>query len=283
MKLKTKLNESVKVKKILSEGLSESCSREQKEAYRFIFNINPAVKKIYKQGIVSILKVVYSDNYYDDNEYGEGEYSGVYDLEDIGRSVINYLNTNYNGFCILVNDINKLLRSQNEPLLQFVGETPKKQIEEVKRMVSIMEKFKFRIFSTNSNTFKNLIATLGKTSEFGNVRETVAISLLRKVYGEKNVYHIGGPGIGDDMNLGVDALIKFEGKNYTAQIKGYKEIDIVGDNYIIKDTGQVKEYKTNWMIFVGVKKNILVFDNSNTSIVDGEYSIPVSNLINKID
>lgn len=283
MKLKTKLDESVKTKQILTEGVSESCSRTDKESYRFIFNVNPQVKKIYKEGIDSILKVVFSDRYYEEGEYHEGQGYGVYDLEGAGRSVINYLNTNFTCFCILVNDINKLLRSQNQPLLQLIGQPPSIQIQEVQRMLSIMEQFKFRIFSTKSNTFKNLLATLGKTSDLGNERESIAIKILKRVYGKENVHHIGGLGVVDDMKAGIDAIIKVDGVNYTAQIKGFGGVELLDDKYIITNTGQVKMYKTKWMIFINAEHRIFIFDNSDTEIVDGNYSFPKSKLLRKIN
>ena len=46
--------------------------------------------------------------------------SGIYDLEKKGRSVINKLNTNYYGFCILVNDLNKLLNNLGDDIKQQV-------------------------------------------------------------------------------------------------------------------------------------------------------------------
>ena len=283
MRVKTKLDESLQTKQILSEGISESCSKTDKEGYRLIFNVNPQVKNIYKEAIGSILKVVFSDRYYEEGEYHEGEGYGVYDLEGAGRSVINYLNTNYTCFCILVNDINKLLRSQSQPLLQFIGQPPSIQIQEVQRMVSIMEQFKFRIFSTKSNTFKNLMATLGKTSDLGDIRENVAINILKRVYGKENVHRIGGLGVVDDMKAGIDAIIKVDGINHTAQIKGFGGVELLDDKYIITNTGQVKKYKTKWMIFINAKHTIFIFDNSDTEIVDGNYSFPKSKLLRKIN
>ena len=74
------------------------------EAIRMVFNINPKVKTIFKDGINRMLKEVFPDNYYGNNEYAEGEVAGVYDLETQGRSVLNKLNTNYSCFCVLLNN-----------------------------------------------------------------------------------------------------------------------------------------------------------------------------------
>ena len=55
-------------------------------------------------GIDEILKEVFKDKYFNKDEYEKDSMSGIYDLERPGRSVINKLNTNYNCFCILLQD-----------------------------------------------------------------------------------------------------------------------------------------------------------------------------------
>ena len=282
MKVKTKLDESVNTKRIISEGISESCSRQDNEAYRFIFNTNPTVKQIYKKGVQLILKDVFSDRYYEENEYSEGEQSGIYNLESEGRSVINYLNTNYSGFCILVNDINKLLKSQNKQTLQLIGQSPKKQLEEVRRMVHIMDQFKFRIFSTKSKTFQNLISNLSRTSMFGEKTENQSIDLLKKVFGDENVLKVSKLGSTDDMMGGIDAEIVIDEKKHTAQIKPFTGYDKSKDKYEIYGTANVKPYKTDWIIFTNKNGEMLIFKNSDTKIVGGNYTFHNDSLIKKV-
>jgi hypothetical protein len=282
MKVKTKLDESITTKKIISEGISEGCSREQNEAYRFIFNTNTEVKKIYKLGINSILRQVFSDRYYEDNEYGEGEMFGVFDLEGEGRSVLNFLNTNIRGFCILVNDINKLLKSQNKSPLEFIGQSPKRQIQEVRRLVYIMDQFKFRIFNTKSKTFENLIATLSKTGEIGKATEEFAVAKLKERYGNENVSLVGKLGSSKDANEGIDVEIIVDGKINTAQIKPFGSYTLQDGAYTLYNTASVKEYLTDWLVFFNKKSGVLVFDNNNTKIVEGNYTIPSTSLIEHI-
>ena len=282
MRIKTKLDESVTTKKIISEGVSEGCSREQNEAYRFIFNTNTEVKKTYKLGINSILRQVFSDRYYEDNEYGEGEMFGVFDLEGEGRSVLNFLNTNYSGFCILVNDVNKLLKSQNKSPLAFIGQSPKRQMQEVKRLLYIMNQFKFRIFSTESKTFENLMATLSKTGEIGKVTEEFAVAKLKERYGNENVSLVGKLGSSKDANEGIDAEIIVDGKINTAQIKPFGSYNLEGDTYTLYNTANVKKYNTDWIVFFNKKSGVLVFDNRNIKIVKGNYTIPSTSLIEHI-
>jgi hypothetical protein len=282
MRIKTKLDESFTTKKIISEGVSESCSREQNEAYRFIFNTNTEVKKAYKLGINSILRQVFSDRYYEDNEYGEGEMFGIFDLEGKGRSVLNFLNTNYSGFCILVNDVNKLLKSQDKSPLEFIGQSPKRQMQEVRRLIYIMDQFKLRIFSTESKTFENLMATLSKTGEIGKVTEEFAVAKLKERYGNENVSLVGKLGSSKDANEGIDTEIIVDGKIKTAQIKPFGSYNLEEDTYTLYNTANVKKYSTDWIVFFNKKSGVLVFNNLNIKIVKGNYTIPSTSLIEHI-
>jgi len=112
MKTETKLAESIKFKQILSEGKSEKCSSEFVEAVRVMFNVNKKIKYEYSANINNVLREVFRENWAErDNQ---GNMAGVYNLESPGRSVVNKLNTNYNAFCILVNDINNYIPKLNE-------------------------------------------------------------------------------------------------------------------------------------------------------------------------
>ena len=78
-----------KITLMLSESKAEKCSTSKVEEIRQVFNTNPKVKDLFKFAINRILRDVFPDNYYNRGAYGEGEMSGIYDLEQEGRSVIN--------------------------------------------------------------------------------------------------------------------------------------------------------------------------------------------------
>ena len=50
----------------------------------------------------------------------------------------------------------------------------------------------------------------------------------------------------------------------------------------MNDTGQIKQYTTDWLIFVKTEGNIMIFDNKNVKIISGKYVIPDNNLIKDI-
>jgi hypothetical protein len=279
MRLKKKMDESISLREVLSEGKSEKCSREMNEAIRFIFNINPKVKNTFRYGIEKILQEIYPDNYYGQNEYGEGQMSGIYDLETEGRSVINKLNTNYTCFCILLTDINKVMRHEGNPEIKIIGLKPFEQISETKKFVKKLEEYKSRIFTPQSGTFQNLMATLGITHDMGGKTEDYAVVLLKKKFGDDNVEQIGKLGNKEDMIGGIDCKIIVDGKTNTAQIKPFSRIKQEEGKITVLDTGQVKKYSTDWMVFTKKNKEVLIFSNKRVKITQGVYVFHEEDLI----
>jgi hypothetical protein len=176
-------------------------------------------------------------------------------------------------------DINKLLSSLNQPTLDLIGQTPKKQIEEVNRMVSIIDQFKFRIFATKSKTFQNILSTLSQNNKLGDEREDKTVVNLKKIFGDKNVIKVGKLGDKDDMIGGIDAEIIIDGKKNTAQIKPFKYFTTKDGKYTIFGTGNVKSYKTDLLIFIKYNNDMLIFDNNKTKIVGGNFVFDESSLI----
>jgi Fe-Mn family superoxide dismutase len=283
LRTKRKLNESMKIKQVLNEGISERCSKEENESIRFIFNINPKVKQIFRFKIDSILKDVFKEHYYEKGEYGENESSGIYDLESDGRSVINKLNTNYTCFCILLNDVNKVLSRENLPKINLIGQPPFAQISETRKFVNVLDKYKNRIFDVNSATFSNIMSTLTKTNQIGDKTENSTVNILKKKFGDENVIQIGKLGSTEDMVGGVDCEIVIDSETKTAQIKPYSSIKKSDNKYVIYGTGQVKPYKTDFLIFTKGNKEVLVFKNESTKIVNGNFVLPVDNLIYQLN
>ena len=279
MKLKTKLNESVVIKRIIEEGKSERCTKDKVEEIRQIFNINPGVKKIFRFGIESILEKVFEDKWFKSGEYSPESMSGIYNFEGPGRSILNKLNTNYNAFCVLFHDLNLVLKHDNKPQLKLVGLPPYEQINETKKFVKYLDEYKFRIFSQTSGTFQNILSILGGTNKSGDVREERVVSKLKEKFGDDNVKKVGELGNRSDMLEGVDCIVVINGKSYTCQIKPYSNVESINNKITVIGSGQVKKYSTDWLIFEGGLKKILIFNNRRTIIVDGNFTFDKNDLI----
>jgi hypothetical protein len=275
-----KKNESDrKITLVLSESKAEKCSPSKVEEIRQVFNTNPRVKNLFKNSINNILKDVFPENYYDKGKYGEGEMSGIYDLEQEGRSVINKLNTNYNCFCVLLRDVNKVLVSQKQQPISFQNSNVFEQLNQVKKFVNIIDKYKDRIFNPESSTFQSLMMVLGQTHAWGQKREDTTVEILKKQFGKDNVNAVGKLGSSEDMIGGIDCEIIVDGERKTAQIKPFTNTKTEEGLTYVMGAGNVKKYKTDLLIFSKNNKEILVFDNHNSKIIDGNFVFPQENLI----
>ena len=268
-----------KITLVLSESKAEKCTSSKVEEIRQVFNNNPRVKNLFKNAINNILKDVFPNNYYEKGGYGDGESYGIYDLEQEGRSVINKLNTNYSCFCVLLRDVNKVLKSQKQQPISFQNSDVFEQINQVKKFVNIIDEYKDRIFTPESSTFQSLMMVLGQTHAWGQKREDSTVTILKKQFGQNNVNAIGKLGSKEDMVGGIDCEIIIDGKLKTAQIKPFGYIKTKDGFTTIFESANVKPYKTNWMIFAKNNKEILIFDNKHCKIVEGNFVFPEDDLI----
>lgn len=276
---KDNLEESVKVREFLTESAkSEPCSSSEKNLAKELFNQNRSVLKLYKEAIMQILKDVYPSKYYNKGEFAPNQLSGIYNLETKGRSVINYLNTNYSAFCVLKKDLNKYLSKVGEPVIDFQNKNFEEQVQEMKRMLEYINSLKFRIFSTDSQTLQTIINVMGKTQEKGGKTEDIVTQKLKNKFGETNVKRIGELGSKEDM-MGVDIKVLVDGKEFTGQVKPFSQIEKVDNSLRITGTANVKKYNTDWMIFLRAGKDMIIFDNKNTEIKDGVYYFPENSVL----
>jgi hypothetical protein len=86
---KKPLTETIDKKNIILEDKFEGCTKDDIFAIRSVFNMNGEVVKIFREWIDKSIKEVFPDKYYGRNEYDGKNLSGVYNLEQSGRSLIN--------------------------------------------------------------------------------------------------------------------------------------------------------------------------------------------------
>ena len=276
MKTETKLLESKKIGEILMESKSEPCSRNEIEVYRTLFNENTKTKQMYKNTINDILKLVFKDKYHTKNE--NGRLPAVYDLEKPGHSVINYLNTNYSAFCIMVRDLNRVVeKSLKESPIDFKNKTPEEQVNEMRRTCNYIEMFRDRIFDVNSQTFNSLMNTLKDKNTIGSRREKTAALKLKEHFPKAKIVETAGGGRTIDAVKKIDLQFIMDGKTTTAQIKGFDEIKLSENKLEVTKTGEVAKYNVDWMIFVKGQK-VVVFENKG-EIVSGNYVFDKKHLL----
>jgi hypothetical protein len=171
----------------------------------------------------------------------------------------------------------------NKPEIDLIGRNKFDQVSETKRFIKVIDYYKFRIFSPESSTFQNIMSVLNQTNTWGEQREDYVVVKLQSIFGKDNVSKIGKLGSKEDMIGGIDCEIKVDGQIKTSQIKPFTGIKKDNGNIIILGSGNVKNYKTDWLIFAKNNKEVLVFDNKDTQIIGGMFVFPENNLIYTID
>jgi Fe-Mn family superoxide dismutase len=264
---------------ILKESKSIRCDSRSIGIYRDLFNRNPQIKNNYKNKINNIMRETFPTYWFEENEKFEGSPFGVYDFEKKGRSVLNKLNTNYTVFCTLVQDINQYLKYQKKPILNFTNKDRNGELKELEKFLNLLDLLKYRIFNTNSDTFKNIYSLIGKLDKQGDKREDRTIKDLKKHFNTDKVFKVGGLGNREDMVKGIDAKINLGGKEETIQIKPFKYFKVDGDKIQIFGTGNVKNYNVDYLVFQNNQKGIKIFDNSETKIINGVYTFPKEKML----
>jgi Fe-Mn family superoxide dismutase len=283
MKTETSLLEQ-KDYQILMENIvrPEFCDPKEVIFFNEMIN-NYELKKTYGDGITKILKSVFS-KYWVENP--KNEMSGFYGVESQGaRSVLNNLNTNFNTFCLLSKAVNKLIKNIGRQDRNFdFSKKENRNKQEIIRFLTAVDYFKKDIFTKRNEDFVNIIKVLLTLWNRGQKSENSVSKKIELFFGDDaKIQNVGGHGVRMDAQKGIDIIVIKDEKKFTGQIKPYSDILISDSNIIVKSSGNVKEYSTDWLIFFNPKTNkILIFKN-NGKIVEGNYVLPQSSLLFEIE
>jgi len=283
MKTETKLLESVEMAKIITESKeAQFCDNKEVQFYRELIN-NPKIKRIYQDGVTSVLKQVFHQFWV---ESTNKEMSGFYGVESKeGRSILNNLNTNFNAFCLLTKAVNNQIDNIGKPEKKFdFSQKEKRNISEVARLIKALDHFKKEIFTKENQDFINIIKVLKKLWDRGQKSEDDVSSKITKHFGPKSsVEKIGGHGEKNDAFKGIDLIVNIGERKYTAQVKPFSNMKNEDGKITVYDTGNVKPYNVNWLIFINTKSNkILIFEN-NPVKDHHQYVFDESSLIHEIE
>jgi hypothetical protein len=283
MRTETKLLESIKLEKLLTESKeAQFCDAKEVQFYRELIN-NPKIKKLYQDGVTDILKEVFSQFWVDSTNK---EMSGFYGVESKeGRSILNNLNTNFNSFCLLTKAVNNQIENIGKSEKKFdFSKKENRTIKEISRLLKAIDHFKSKIFTRNNQDFINIIKVLKKLWDRGQKSENDVFVKIEKYFGDSaTLEKIGGHGQKEDAIEGVDLKITLEGKEYTAQIKQFSTTSNVNGKITVKDTGNVKPYDVDWMIFINTKSNkVLIFENKPIKN-HNQYVFNENSLIHEIE
>lgn len=283
MRTKTKLTESIKMEKLLKESKdAEFCDSKEVKFYKELIN-NDRIKRVYQDGVTSVLKDVFNQFWVDSTNK---EMSGFYGVESKeGRSILNNLNTNFNAFCLLTKAVNTQIDNIGKPEKKFdFSKKENRNVYEIVRLIKALNHFKKEIFTKNNQEFINIIKVLKKLWDRGQKSEDDVSKKIENYFkGKAKVEKVGGHGQKDDALKGIDLIINLDGTNYTAQVKPYSSTKTQGDEVALYDTGNVKPYKVDWLVFINPKNNsILIFKNEPVKNQD-QYVFNKGSLLHEIE
>jgi hypothetical protein len=275
--------ESIKLGEIILNPTEiQFCNTKEIRYYRELIN-NPKISKIYQNGITNILKKVFNQFWVKSNKE---EMSGFYGIESTdGRSILNNLNTNFNTFCLLTKIINTQIDSNKISEKKFnFSQKEKRNLNEVIRLIKLLNYFKKDIFTKNNKEFLNIIKVLKKLWDRGQESENIALSKIKNYFGvDSSIEKIGGHGQKNDAFKGIDLIINLDNKKHTSQVKPFSNLKKENSKITIFDTGNVKSYNVDWLIFINTKsKKILIFKNNPIKDYN-QYVFNESSLLHEIE
>jgi len=262
MRTQTKLTESIKLEKLLNESKDAAfCDSREVLFYKELIN-NSKIKRIYQDGVTDVLRDVFHQFWV---ESTNKEMSGFYGVESKeGRSILNNLNTNFNAFCLLTRAVNTQIENIGKPEKKFdFSKKENRTVSEVVRLIKALSHFKKEIFTKNNEEFINIIKVLKKLWDRGQKSEDSALKKIEDYFeGGAEIEKIGGHGQKQDALKGIDLIVNLNGQKYTAQVKPYSSINTEEGKISLSNTGNVKPYNVDWLIFINPKNNnILIFKN----------------------
>lgn len=200
--------------------------------------------------------------------------SGVFDtgheLDIEGRSLLNYIDTNYSVFAVLINWINYQILNKKIKNFTQIDFYLSSWINEIEKLFEILDIYKNDIFDNESEILEEIFKIVNKTSSYGDAIEKITIKKLKSFPGIKNIKQAEF-GDDNDMFKGIDIEFTFRGKKWGVQCKSYTDIKYDGENYIIYGISHAKDYNplyVNLYAFYHPKKGFFMFDNKET-IRDG--------------
>lgn len=226
----------------------------------------------YINGCTKILKETFPNNWRDESD---SQLGGVYSLTNNERSLLNNLNSSYSAFELLVKFFNNLLNTEGKKLIHF-------GLDDTLNLIAL--DYYFETFSEHKDKVLKMLPgqdygilnelkeLLEKTKKNGDANEVYAAELINKKFGNESCIITSSVGCKDDAYKGIDAYLTLNGKNYTAQIKGYSVIHLTTKESIIRGSSNPKIYNTDAIIFVNCKKKMVnIYENKESKVHNLDY------------
>lgn len=133
-------------------------------------------------------------------------------------------------------------------------------------IINLIKTKKDELFKVGTNDFNEILKLLKISEHYGDLNELIAIGKIKSVIKSKLNLDIdpvkSGNGSYEDLILGIDITFKINDKVFTCQVKPLIDVKNDNINYTITSSGNVKQYKTDYLCFVDNRtKNSVLFQN----------------------
>jgi len=251
------------------------------------------VRNLFDYKIRDLLKELYSEYLNDDEK--------VINLpnEESEYSMLNYLNTHYTAFSIIVNYFNrKIVEAANNGKListhQLNFEPDRSNwYDEMQNFLKILIAYKYDILLQNDNgVFDDIIKVIEKTNKKGYLSEQEMASFIKTLIPVAKNFEFGGHGKKSDMIDGIDITFTVGNKVNTLQQKRCSSVHKGQFHYFVGGVGGIKPYNVTYLGFQTADNELFIFKNDDSIKIkeydtkfdkyskDGKkYQIPVKNFV----
>jgi len=256
-------------------------------------NWDKKVRNLFDYKIRDLLKELYSGYLNEDDK--------VINLpnEDSEYSMLNYLNTHYTAFSIIVNYFNRKIveAGKNGKLIsthQLNFEPDRSNwYTEMQNLIKILVAYKYDILLQNDNgVFDAIIKAIEKTNKSGYLSEKEMASFIKTLIPVAKNFEFGGHGKKSDMIGGIDIKFTVGNKINTLQQKRCSSVHKGKFYYFVGGVGGIKPYDVTYLGFQTSDNELFIFKNDESIKIkeyeaqsekyanDGKkYQIPVKNFV----
>lgn len=152
-------------------------------------------------------------------------------------------------------------------------------INNFQELLDLIETRKEDFFIEGSHYFNEIRKILKITEEYGEKNEYLSVDYIKTIIQSKLGLDINPikspPGSFDDMINGIDIKFNINGRDFTCQVKPLVTITESGDECIIQSSGNIKNYKTDYLSFSNHKNGeSVLFQNKEVRINGTTLIIP---------
>jgi hypothetical protein len=215
--------------------------------------------------IREVLKHSFHDRWHNETKL---EKSGIYnsglDNDETGRSLLNYMDTNYITFTVLINWINNEIYHNRIHSSQIDFYNNEWNIEIIKFFNIFYYNRKY-IFE-NYGLIQEIIKIIINTTKKGTLAENKTIDELKKKGISKIIHH--KKGYKEDIVNGIDIIFWHNDKKYTIQTKYFTDMSLSNGVYMFKGSVMLRNYKDiDFLSLYNRESGFYMFTNDINQII----------------